>query len=292
MLINGNHRNAKKACHLLSLKVCSIVLGALLLSIKTTAWAQKSNTDITLFLPTKSEQYPNLVVDLQASLAASGLKQIKVKNADFWHPYQQGIRQGRAGIYFVQPHFASWLITQHKFKPIFKLHGQLKYVLAAKRSDTTIFEVRDLAGKWICREAGLNLGTVWLNQVFGEHQLTASGREVASVEQVMRNNESDHTDCSAYVLSDRAYQRINSKAIGGFIRLRQSPVYKHFAFVAHPSISDATVAKLQQVLKSKRSKALLNDYFTQLSKWQNLLPIKSNDYNDQDTELLKTYWAF
>ncbi len=247
----------------------------------------KAEQRINLYLPIVSALYPELANELQRSFSNAELTQIQVHNADFWHPYQQGVREGRVGIYFAQPHFAAWLITQHDFNPVFKLHGQLKYVLAARRSDTSIFEVSDLAGKRVCRESGLNLGTVWLNQVFGQHHLSSRSQEVHSAEQDML---AMNPDCDAFVLSERAYRRVNSAKMGKFIRLQQSPVYKHFAFVAHPDINQEVIKRVQSVLKNKSTKLRLKAYFNELSQWQNLLPINDGDYNHEDTELLRTYW--
>ncbi len=244
-------------------------------------------TPINFFLPTTSTTTPELTDKLQSALATKGLDNVVVKNVDFWHPYQQGLREGRFGIYFAQPHFAAWAIAQHNFQPVYKLHGRLKYVLASRRSDDHLFEINDLEGRVICREPGLNLGTVWLNSLVGTYQLTVSNNEVKSIEQAMLN---DVNGCNAFVIDDHAYDRVNNAQLGRYIRLKQSPVYKHNALVSHPAVPKETIKKLKAALKSREIKALLKPYLTRLSKWQNLLPVKHGDYSAEDYKLLDAYW--
>lgn len=243
---------------------------------------------VILYLPTVSTVNPELHTQLQQALNEQGLPQIVVKNVDFWHPYQQGLRAGRPGIYFAQPHFTAWAIEQHGFNPVYKLHGRLKYVLASRRTDSHLFEVNDLAGGVICREPGLNLGTVWINSVLGQYRLTAQSKEVESVEQAMTKGEKK---CDAFIIDDYAYDRVNNGQLGRYIRLKQSPVYKHNAFIAHPTISGELLATLQKALKSRKVKALIKPYLNSLSKWQNLLPVKEGDYSSGDYDLLNAYWG-
>lgn len=254
-----------------------------------TAAAANANPSapVSFFLPITSSTDPKLTNELQSAFAAEGLNNVIVKNVDFWHPYQQGLREGRPGIYFAQPHFAAWAIGQHDFRPIYKLHGRLKYVLASRRNDSHLFEVNDIEGGVICREPGLNLGTVWLNSIIGKYRLTVSSKEVESAEHAMLN---DSGDCDVFVIDDHAYDRVNNGQLGRYIRLKQSPVYKHNALVAHPNIPNALTDKLKTALKTREIKALLAPYLTGLSKWQNLLPVKQDDYSADDHELLNAYW--
>jgi len=268
---------------------CTGLLCCVLVVFSQSAIAQSGSSDPTiLYLPAASSTYGKLANELEAALKAESVNHITVRNGDFWHPYQQGLREGRKAIYFAQPHFAAWAMTKHNFTPIYKLHGRLKYVLAAKRVDDTIFEVQDLSGKVICREAGLNLGTVWLNDVLSNNQITARSKELPSVEHVMAKQT---LDCDAFVINDYAYDRINQQQRSRFIRLAQSPIYSHNAFIAHPEISPEQVSLIDKALKSKGVKRVLKPYFTSLSKWQNLLPVKEDDYGARDIELLTTYWG-
>lgn len=268
------------------IQLCTAI--SILSSITPVEASGENEENVRLFIPIVSSKSPDLDAKLTQALRAQGINKIIVENVDFWHPYQQGLKKGRKGIYFAQPHFAAWAINRHDFKPIYKLHGSLKYVLAARRSDTHIFEVSDLDGKTICREPGLNLGTVWLNRLLGALRLNARIKEQSSIALEMQKPTSN---CTAFVIEDYAYERLNKASSNHYIRLEQSEIFKHYAFISHPSISKDLIQKIQKALKSNAIKSLLKPYFSDLSKWQNLLPIKADDYSNNDYRLLNAYWG-
>ncbi len=262
---------------------------AMLVSNANNAHAKAGNDDtVILYIPFLSSSNPTLQTKLNDAFRKQGVTEVVVQNADFWHPYQQGLRQGRIGIYFAQPHFAAWAINKHNFIPLYKLHGTLKYVLASRRAKTSVFEVSDLNGKVVCREPGLNLGTAWLNRLLGRRQLNALTNEYPSIQQEMQNADSS---CSAFVIDDFSYEQLNQKLSNEFIRLKQSVIFKHYAFVAHPEVDTKVIVKVKKALKSSAVSSLLNPYLAKLSKWQNLLPVQPNDYSQQDFMLLNTYWG-
>ena len=253
---------------------------------------------IPLYIPIKSNAFPNLVHDLQRALEAESITEIQVKNTDFWHPYQQGIRKGRLGVYFAQPHFAAWGISKHQFTPLYKLHGKLKYVLATDRANSSIFEITDLHDKTICREAGLTLGSVWLNQLIRRHQLAVNTREITSTRAAMASEQGntahsesmDRGHCDAYVIDDYSFEYVNSLTRGKYIRLAQSVIHQQNVFIAAPNVSQGLQVKLKQALKSKAVKRVLAPYFSTLSKWQNLQSVGPQDYGPDESRLLAPYW--
>lgn len=270
-------------------QVLSALLTLFFSSFFSLAHATQQSNDkvVDLYLPINSSEFPNLTQQLQAALAMPLSNRIKVINIDFRHPYQHGIKTGRLGIFFTEPHFATWAITKHNFRPVYKLHGKLKYVLTTQRSNTNIFELNDLIGKTICREVGLNLGTVWLNQLLSNSKINANVKEVLSVEQIMLSNDQQ---CDAYVLDNFSYVRSNKQLHSKYIRLAQSAIYEHNAFVAHPQIPNEFIEKFKRAIKSQTVKNILKPYLKSLSKWQNFKEVKDSDYMFNDTLLLQAYW--
>ena len=100
----------------------------------------------------------------------------------------------------------------------------------------------------------------------------------------------DDTDCDAFVISDYRYERINSRLSNKFIRLEQSSLYANYVFIAHPKIDAVFLEQLTRSLKSQGIQDLLEPYFKTLSRWQNLVPIKAEDYQDEGDYLLRAYW--
>lgn len=247
------------------------------------------NEPLTLYLPAINQQDKDLAKKLETEFRRQGLELLQVRGTAFWHPYQNGIRTGKKGIYFAQPHLAAWAISQHEFEPIFRLHGRLNFVLATNKANTTLFELEDLNGKKICHESGLNLGRLWLEDVLGEYLVAANRQEVANVENTI-GSAIESKDCDAFVLENRAYERANNASRGKFIRLAQSPFYNHSAFVAHPTLTHREKSKLIKALKSTPIKLLLQPYLLNLSKWENLIEVNEGDYTVNNANILKTYW--
>ena len=263
------------------------MLSALVLITNKPAFAQ-SNSPITLYFPGINKQNPELSKQIEKALAKHEVDFISVKGTEFWHPYQNGIRTGKTGIYFAQPHMAAWLITRHNFSPIYRLHGNTSYALAVAKANTSIFELNDLNGKRICHEPGLNLGTIWLNQLMGKNQIAANPLEVSHIENYILAQNTQN--CDSFVVEATAYDRVAKETRNKYTRLAQSSVYKHYALLAHPSLSKRNIDKLASALKNKDLQALLRPYFSDLSKWDNLIPIDKTDYSASDVELLAPYW--
>ena len=143
------------------------------LAVHSTVNSQE-NGAITVYLPGIEHEATGVLDRLQRQLEISGIKSLQLKSTEFWHPYQNGIRTGRMGIYFAEPHLAAWLISKKAFTPLLRLHGETQYVLTTLKSKVSVFEVKDLNGSKICHERGLNLGRIWLNELLGNNQIEAS----------------------------------------------------------------------------------------------------------------------
>ena len=122
----------------------------------------------------------------------------------------------------------------------------------------------------------------------GENQIAANAIEVPNIETYMLAQNTQN--CDSFVVEATAYDRVAKETRNKYIRLAQSSVYKHYALLAHPSISKSNIDKLATALKNKDLQTLLRPYFSDLSKWDNLIPIDNTDYSPSDVELLAPYW--
>lgn len=264
-------------------------IGTLVMLFSINIWPS-SNEPLTLYLPSINQSEANLAKRIEAEFRNQGLRLFRVRGTRFWHPFQNGIRSGKKGIYFAQPHMAAWAISKHNFEPVFRLHGRLNFVLAATKTNTKLFELEDLNGEVICHESGLNLGKLWLEQVLGEYQIAANRREVTNVELATQDTE-ESQKCDAFVLENLAYERANKAARGKYIRLAQSRFYKHNVFIAHPELTSHEKLTFKKALKSAEMKELLKPYLLTLSKWDNLVEVSEEDYSKEESSLLEPYWV-
>lgn len=224
----------------------------------------------------------------QASKIEPALAQLKLKTTDYWLPYQQGIRQGRLGVYFVAPHFTSWLTHRHQFTPALKLAGKLQYVIAARQRDSHIFEIRDLANKRVCTRETLNLGFLLVREAMKQSLLPAKVEHVQSVILDMKNN---NKTCDAFSLSEHLFVEISNTAPFEYIRLQQSDRYSNYAYVFHPAILPDTKIALENFLNSSSVQTILRPMYRLFAKEPIVLRGEVGDYPRSYLKLLQPYWG-
>lgn len=240
-----------------------------------------------LYLPIHKSQFPKLAQRLNIELKQAKLDQIEVKFADYWHPYQQGLRRGRPGIYLSAPHFSAWAINKHNFQPLLKLNGQLQYFIVSRHSDSHIFEVRDLENKTVCTQAAMSLDFILLRNATKDNILAPKTLRVPSTVQAMRDN---RQDCDAFTLSAHLFNEFLLDVPFQFTRLQQSSMFLNYAFVAHPTTPRATQYAVKKFLLRPDIQILLNPVYKLYSSEPKLLNVKLNDYNTNQMKLLLPYW--
>lgn len=242
---------------------------------------------IPLYLPYQSSQFPELSVRFDAALNAAGLGQFVTVTTDYWHPYQQGIRQGRPGVYLAAPHFVAWAHHRHRFIPFLRLSTPLQYVIATRHDDAQYFELRDLAEQNVCSTRAVNLDFLLVKDAFKDTLKPAANRIVNSVASAMQY---DNQNCAAFVVSEQAFKAFNAEDPQRFIRLYQGPEYRNYAFVAHPDIPRESAIQLKNFLRSAQAMAILTPVLSQFATKPKLIPVKRRDYPKTYLETLKPYW--
>lgn len=250
--------------------------------------AQSSSNKLPLYLPYSASALPELAKKLEKSLGEAGIDYIEIHTADYWHPYQQGLRRGRLGVYLAAPHFASWAIHKHQFTPILRLAGPLKYVIAARRDDANIFEVNDLANKAICAQKAVNLDFLLVSTALDNTLLSANNKSVNSVPDAMKY---DNQNCHAFAVSDHILRQFNLDSPGRFIRLQQGDEYSNYAFIAHSDVPKSRLGQLKSLLQTTEFGVILAPLIEQYSSKTKLLPATREDYPLEFTTPLQIYWG-
>lgn len=233
-------------------------------------------------------QSPQIINKLQAEFDRSDLHYINVKNTDFWHPYIQGLRQGRSGIYFTAPHFASWAIEHHQFKPLIKLVGDLQYVLLSRRSNITIFEVNDLARKRICASKAPNLDFILANTALAK---SLNSPKIITQNSVFTSLENNHKECDAFVISEHHFQQHASDKPYEFVRLQQGKKHQNYTFLSSPDIDLSTRQKVSELILSPAIKTLLRPIYSNYSSKPILIKINDKDYSKSHSPFLEKLWS-
>ena len=242
---------------------------------------------IPFYLPLSVDQFPNISSKLETALAEAGLSQFSVKTTDYWHPYQQGLRQGRNGVYFAAPHFAAWSILKNKFVPIFRIQSELQYVIVARRADSAIFEVNDLAGKTVCTERAPNLDFLLSRTALEKALILARTKNVKSVFFAMTD---DDKSCQAFSISRHIFEHFAKSEPFRFIRLQQSEPSKNYSFVLDQSTASVHGLALEKFLRSSKAQTILEPMYKLYSTSPTLMRVKTKDYEEQDYAPLLNYW--
>ena len=252
------------------------------------SFAVETAGQLVLYLPIQAESIANLAESLQAQAASNGPAGFTIKTSDHWHAFQQGLRNGRFGAYFAPPHFAAWAIARHGFKPLLRLAEPLSYVIAAKRADSELFEISDLANRTICSNKPLNLDYLLINQAFSQSLVSAKLKFVASVEKQMLNPASR---CDAFSLSNHLFEKHARLSPGKFIRLQQSVVYNNYVLLVHPQVPADLAGKLQDYFLARQTQELLSPMFIMLASKGQLVRSEADDYPAEYWRVLMPYWG-
>jgi hypothetical protein len=243
--------------------------------------------EIPFYLSTSFETNPALHSALQLELNKAGLRHLKVTNTDFWHPFIQGIRQGRTGIYFAAPHFSAWAIKKHEFVPLLKLSGSLQYVLLSRQNDIDIFEVSDLARKRICSSKAPNLDFILANSALPSSFNSPIIISKASTSTAMISGDKD---CDAFVVSEHIFSRYALKNPYRFVRLQQSVKQLNHAFISSPDIDLDTLTAFKRVMLSKVVVDLLEPLFYEYSSKPILIRATDDEFGKIKNDYLDKIW--
>jgi len=249
---------------------------------------ENNTQEILFYLPISRERFPDLIQNIEAALDDAKLDNLKLTTTDYWHPYQQGIRQGRLGIYFAAPHFSSWLVNIHKFEPMLRLSGGLQYVIAARRSDSHIFEVVDLAEKTVCTDATMDLSFLLVRESMTRSVLSAETKRVSNVAFEMGQ---DNKICDAFSLSEHLFLEFAAQQPFKFIRLQQSSEFSNYAYLLHPGVPPETKRALRKFLVSKKAREILHAMYLLFSKDPRIISAKPSNYPHSQMQSLIGYWG-
>jgi len=243
---------------------------------------------ISFYLPFHSNQFTKNIEKFNEDLISTGFDNFEIKRSDIWQQYQQNIRTGELGVYFAAPHFSAWLIHKHDFIPLYRVDGNLKFVIASRIKDRDIFELSDLIEKKLCTQNPLNLDYLLINKSFKKSIQAPESYFVNSVYDEFTNPDSV---CSAFSISEHIYLQQENKKPNKFIRLAQSKVLNNYAFLIHPSLINEYSIPLRKFLIKDTTKEHLSPFLQLLSHKTSLVDAKVDDYPKEYIEELSKYWG-
>ena len=161
-------------------------------------------------------------------------------------------------MYFAAPHFTAWSIIKNQFVPILRLQSELQHVIVARRADSAIFEVNDLAGKTVCTERAPNLDYLLSRTALKKALILARTKSVKSVQMAMTE---DDKSCQAFSISLHIFERFAKSEPFRFNRLQQSDVSKNYGFVLDQNTAFTHALALRKFLRSSKALTILKPMY-------------------------------
>ncbi|HEY5682759.1 MAG TPA: PhnD/SsuA/transferrin family substrate-binding protein [Sulfuricaulis sp.] len=218
---------------------------------------------------------------------ATGTK-IVYKHSDNWLSYQDGMRKGAFDIVFDGPHFVSWRMANLKHVPLAKLAGNLAFVVAVRKDNKHIHNIKDLAGRTVCGLAPPNLATLTLYGQFPNPVRQPLVLEAESFEQAYKNMLEGK--CTAAVMRDKMLEKLNKDKDSVRV-VFHSPGMPNQAFSVGPRLPTEARYKIAAALTSPDARKQLPQFFDRYSKDKDL--ISANDIEFRGLiVLLKDTWGF
>lgn len=179
-------------------------------------------------------------------------KKIVYQYSDNWLTYSKDMALGKYDIVFDGPAFNGWRAERLNHVPLVKLAEDFVFVITARAGDSSIKDVKDLAGRPVCAHAPPNLGTLTLLSRFDN-----PSRQPRIVETKGWDNGYKamlEGKCVATVLPVKNLQKLDN----GPQRLSKT-LYTHKAmpnqaFSVGPRVPAALHARISQVMLSEQGK--------------------------------------
>lgn len=170
-----------------------------------------------------------------------------------WIAYQTEMRRGDYDLVFDGPHLNAWRASNLQHSILAKAPGDHTFVVAVKKDNDKIKELKQLAGRAICGMSPPNLGTL---TVLGEFdnpsrqpviQNTESWDQIYSAMQTGR--------CAAAILPARSLAKYESQGVTTRV-IYKAKAYPNQAFSAGPRVSREDQAKIARALTHPEARSI------------------------------------
>lgn len=171
-------------------------------------------------------------------------KPVTYKYPGNWLSYQTDMQKGNYDLVFDGPHFNSWRSAKLRHNVLAKFPGELTFIVAVKKTNNSITDLKQLNGRTVCGMNPPNLGTLTLLSQFDNPARQPVIVNAEGWENVYKNLMADK--CSAAVLPIKNLEKYDR---GTFTRVifKAKPLPNQ-AFSASQRISSEDQGKITQAL--------------------------------------------
>ena len=201
--------------------------------------------------------------------------------------YQSEMRKGTYDIVFDGPHFVSWRMAKLNHVPLVKFPGKLVFVLAVKKDQDKIDELKDMGGRTICAFPPPNLATLTVLDQFDNPARQPRIQESTSFPDAYKSMVAGK--CVGAILQKKLFEDLDKEKHAAKVLFASKPLPNQ-AFSVGPRVKPEVRVKLVDALLSPEGLAA-SSKMREVFKAPKLEAASAEEYQGLG-RLLRDVWGF
>jgi ABC-type phosphate/phosphonate transport system substrate-binding protein len=215
-------------------------------------------------------------------------KPVVYKHPANWIAYQAEMRKGEYDLVFDGPHFNGWRAANLQHNVLVKASGEHSFVVAVKKDNTRINEVKQLAGRAVCGMSPPNLGTLTVLKEFDNPMRQPVIQNTESWETIYKDLQAGR--CAAAILPTRNLAKYD--ALGETTRLIfKARTFPNQALSAGPRVAPEDQIKIVRALTSGDARLPLAKLREANALAGDFVPAHKSEYTEV-ASILKDTWGY
>ena len=216
-------------------------------------------------------------------------KTIVYKHPSDWLSYQTEMQHGSYDLVFDGPHLNSWRISRLRHNALVKIAGEHAFAVVVRRDNSSITDIKQLAGQTVCGMDPPSLGTLTVLNHFDNPIRQPLIINSISWTKAYKGLVLDKM-CTAAILPTESLKKFhNSK---NFVRVvYKTKILPNQAFSAGPRISRGDQALIAAALISSEANHVLSRLMAAYGDGQGLTYTNKDEYAGLDV-YLKDSWGY
>jgi hypothetical protein len=215
-------------------------------------------------------------------------KKVVLHHPDNWIAYQAEMRRGEYDIVFDGPHLNAWRASNLQHSILAKAPGDHTFVVAVKKGNDKVQDLKQLTGRGICGMSPPNLGTLTVLKEFDNPMRQPVIQNTESWDQIYGAMQAGR--CAAAILPVRKLASLDPQGSQARVIFR-AKAYPNQAFSAGPRVTaqdQATIARALTLPEARVATARLRDAFALAGDFQ----AATRDEYAGVASILKDSWGY
>jgi len=205
-----------------------------------------------------------------------------------WIAYQTEMRKGEYDLVFDGPHFNSWRAANLQHNILVKASGEHSFVVAVKKNNNKVNEVKQLAGRAVCGMSPPNLGTLTVLKEFDNPMRQPVIQNTEGWDTIYKDLQAGR--CAAAILPTRNLAKYD--ALGETSRvIFRARTFPNQALSAGPRVSAEHQIKIVRALTATEGRSPLAKLREANALAEDFVPANKSEYLGV-ASILKDTWGY